>query len=42
MTIGSSPFLAADIDETFGVPLQWSPPPGGSGSPAALSPRLEL
>lgn len=42
MTIGSSPFLAADIDETFGVPLQWSPPTGGSGSPAALSPRLEL
>ena len=42
MTIGFSPFLTADVDETFGFPPQWSPPASGSGSPDALSARLEL
>jgi hypothetical protein len=42
MTIGSSPFLTADVDETFGFPSQWSPPLGRSGSSDLLTARLEL
>jgi hypothetical protein len=42
MTIGFSPFLTADVDETFGFPSQSSPLPSRSGSPDALSARLEL
>jgi hypothetical protein len=41
MTIGFSPFLTADVDETFGFPSQWSPAMG-SGSAVARSARLEL
>jgi hypothetical protein len=42
MTIGSSPFLTADVDETFGFPSQWQPPATESASSGALSARLEL
>ena len=42
MTIGSSPFLTADVDETFGFGPEASP---GTNRPRAVSPvsaRLEL
>lgn len=39
MTIGFSPFLMADADETFGFPPQWSPPRDTSVSDSL---RLEL
>ena len=26
MTIGFSPFLTADVDDTWGLTTQWSPP----------------
>jgi hypothetical protein len=42
MTIGSSPFLTADVDETFGFPPQWQPPVAESAPSGALSARLEL
>jgi hypothetical protein len=42
MTIGSSPFLTADVDETFGFPSQWPAPAADAGCPDALSARLEL
>jgi hypothetical protein len=41
MTIGFSPFLTADVDETFGFPPRWSPANGTSPSDS-LSVRLEL
>lgn len=39
MTIGFSPFLMADVDETFGFPPQWSPARHTSMSDSL---RLEL
>ena len=39
MTIGFSPFLMADVDETFGFPPQWSPARDTSVSDSL---RLEL
>lgn len=42
MTIGSSPFLTADVDETFGFPSQWPAQAADAGSSGALSARLEL
>ena len=42
MTIGSSPFLTADVDETFGFGTEASP---STNRPRAVSPvsaRLEL
>jgi hypothetical protein len=41
MTIGFSPFLTADVDETFGFPSHWSPVVR-SVSADASSARLEL
>jgi len=42
MTIGFSPFLTADVDETANHTAQWSPAIGGSEDTEALSVRLEL
>jgi hypothetical protein len=42
MTIGFSPFLTADVDETISHTAQWSPAIGGSESGDVLSVRLEL
>jgi hypothetical protein len=42
MTIGFSPFLTADVDETFGFGSQRSALVGDSERGDALSPRLEL
>jgi hypothetical protein len=42
MTIGFSPFLTADVDETFGFTAQWSPPICAPGKADILSARLEL
>jgi hypothetical protein len=42
MTIGFSPFLTADVDETFGFPSQGSPTNGSSSAADPLSARLEL
>jgi len=42
MTIGFSPFLTADVDETLGHTKQWSPAIGGSDGGDDLSVRLEL
>lgn len=42
MTIGFSPFLTADVDETISHTTQWSPAIGGSESGDVLSVRLEL
>jgi hypothetical protein len=42
MTIGFSPFLTADVDETYNLATQWSPALGrteGNGTPDT---RLEL
>lgn len=41
MTIAFSPFLTADVDETFGRGAQWSPSAGPERKDA-LSIRLEL
>ena len=41
MTIGSSPFLTADVDETLGFAAQWSPPRGPTGGDI-VSARIEL
>ena len=41
MTTGFSPFLIADVDETFGFAPEWSPSTGSSVS-QENSPRLEL
>ena len=42
MTIGFSPFLTADVDETRDHAKQWSPAIGESESGDILSVRLEL
>jgi acetamidase/formamidase len=42
MTIGFSPFLTADVDETTSHTAQWSPAIGGSEGGDVLSVRLEL
>lgn len=42
MTIGFSPFLTADVDESFGFPCQSSPNAGPSAAVDPLSARLEL
>jgi hypothetical protein len=42
MTIGSSPFLTADVDETFGFGSQGSSSTNRPRVADALSPRLEL
>ena len=42
MTIGSSPFLTADVDETTGFMTQWSPPSGGQPAGDIVSARIEL
>jgi hypothetical protein len=42
MTIGFSPFLTADVDETMSHTAQWSPAIGGSEGGDVLSVRLEL
>jgi len=42
MTIGFSPFLTADVDESLAHTSQWSPAIGGSDDANALSVRLEL
>jgi hypothetical protein len=42
MTIGFSPFLTADVDETISRTAQWSPAIGGLEGGDALSVRLEL
>ena len=42
MTIGSSPFLTADVDETFGFGSQTSSSINRSGAADPLSARLEL
>jgi hypothetical protein len=42
MTIGFSPFLTADVDETFGFPPQPSASAGGFAATDPLSARLEL
>jgi hypothetical protein len=42
MTIGFSPFLTADVDETFGFPSPSAPLPSRGISPDGLSARLEL
>lgn len=42
MTIGFSPFLTADVDETFGFPSPSATLPSRSISPDGLSARLEL
>ena len=42
MTIGSSPFLTADVDETFGFGSQASSSINRPGAPDPLSARLEL
>jgi len=42
MTIGSSPFLTADVDEMLGVTAQWSPPLGGQAAADIVSARIEL
>jgi hypothetical protein len=41
MTIAFSPFLTADVDETFSRGAQWTPAIGGERNDA-LSIRLEL
>lgn len=42
MTIGSSPFLTADIDETFGFGTQASPSANPVRAIDRLSARIEL
>lgn len=42
MTIGFSPFLTADVDETICHTAPWSPAIGGSEGGDVLSVRLEL
>ena len=42
MTIGSSPFLTADVDETFGFGSPASASTNRSGAADPLSARLEL
>jgi hypothetical protein len=42
MTIGFSPFLTADVDETFNLATQWPPAYNGSAAGDATPPRLEL
>jgi hypothetical protein len=42
MTIGFSPFLTADVDETFGFPPQPSASSGGFSANDPMSARLEL
>ena len=42
MTIGSSPFLTADVDETFGFGSQGSSSTNRSGTADPPSARLEL
>jgi hypothetical protein len=42
MTIGFSPFLTADVDESSIHGAQWSPTVGGPEGTEALSVRLEL
>jgi len=42
MTIGFSPFLTADVDETFGFPSQASQATSGAAATDPLSARLEL
>ena len=42
MTIGFSPFLTADVDETIGHTAQWTPAIGGPEDGDVLSVRLEL
>jgi hypothetical protein len=42
MTIGFSPFLTADVDETISHTALWSPAVGGSKGGDVLTVRLEL
>ena len=42
MTIGSSPFLTADVDETFGFGSEASPTTTRPRAGASVSARLEL
>ena len=42
MTIGFSPFLTADVDETPGHKVQWPQAADGSERDEVLSVRLEL
>jgi hypothetical protein len=43
MTIGFSPFLTADVDETINLATQWSPAFGGeTADGGATAARLEL
>jgi hypothetical protein len=42
MTIGFSPFITADVDETFSHGAQWSPATGGTEGNDTLPIRLEL
>ena len=42
MTIGSSPFLTADVDETFGFGSQGSSSANRPRVADSLSPKLEL
>jgi hypothetical protein len=42
MTIGSSPFLTADVDETFGFGTEASPSTNRPRAGAPVSARIEL
>jgi len=42
MTIGFSPFLTADVDDTWGLTTQWSPPLGEPAGGDIVSARIEL
>ena len=42
MTIAFSPFLTADVDESFGRGAHWSPAIGAAERGDALAIRLEL